>query len=240
RRAPATLVHASAERREITRHAPAIAAAQPAQPAEGVVPRRPLFLQQRFRLSVPNLLLPVRPKVAATMVPDDRRGGIADDLASVPEPPADVDVVPRGPESGVEPPDGFESAFPERHVASRNMLRNPIGNQDRVRPAGRVRDRVGPPSVIRWSEVRAADRGVVAFHEGKGEEPQPMRVRVRVVVDEGHDLSRGRCDPGVARATEALILLVDDPVWIGGGNLPGLVRGAVVHDDYFEGRIIQI
>src|SRR5437016_11417138 len=42
----------------------------------------------------------------------------------------------------------------------------------------RVRDRIGPPSVIRWSEVRAADRGVVAFHEGKGEEPQPVRVRV--------------------------------------------------------------
>src|SRR5207244_4058341 len=49
-----------------------------------------------------------------------------------------------------------------------------------------------------------------------------------------------RSDPGVARATEALILLIDEPVWIGGGDLPGLVRGAVVHDDHFEGRIIQM
>src|SRR5207253_1758454 len=215
RRAPDTLVHASAERREITRHAPTIDAAEPAQPAEGVVSRRPLFLQQRFRLSVPNLLLPVRSKVATTMVPDDRRGGIANDLASVPKPPTDVDIVSRGPEASVEPPDGFEGAFPERHVASRYVLGDPIGNQDRVRPAGRVRDRIGPPSVIRWSEVRAADRGVVAFHEGKGEEPQPVRVRVRVVVDEGHNLSRGRGDPGVARPTEALVLLADVPIRIG-------------------------
>src|SRR5207253_6888605 len=110
----------------------------------------------------------------------------------------------------------------------------------RVRPAGSIRDRVGTPSVIRWSELRAADRGVVAVHEGKGEEPQPVSVRVRVVVDESHDLSRGRCDPGVARSTEALILLVDDPAWIGGGDLPVLVRGASVHDDHFEGRIIQL
>src|SRR5438309_9525865 len=119
RGAPDTLVHASAERREITRHAPAIDAAEPAQPAEGVVPRRPLFLQQRFRLSVPNLLLPVRSKVATTMVPDDRRGGIADDLASGPQSPTDVDIGARGPEGSVEPPDGLEGAFTDRQVASR-------------------------------------------------------------------------------------------------------------------------
>src|SRR5205823_12773255 len=129
-RAPHALVHASAQRGEIMCHAPAIDPAEPAQAPEGIVPRRPFFLQQRFRLSIPDLLLPVRSKVAATMVPDDRRGGIADDLSSVLEPPTNVDVVARGPESGVEPPDGFESAFPERHVASRNMLRNSIGNQD--------------------------------------------------------------------------------------------------------------
>src|SRR5207249_8821054 len=152
--------------------------AEPARPPEEVVPRRPFFLQQRFRLSIPDLLLPIRSKVAATMVPDDRRSGIADDLASVLEPPTNVDVVARGPESGVEPPDGFESAFPERHVASRDVLRNSIGNQDRVRPARRVRDRVGPPSVIRWSEVRAADRCVVAFHKGRGGEPRALWIRV--------------------------------------------------------------
>src|SRR5207253_2606552 len=92
----ATETAAWATGRAIARHAPAIDAAEPAQPAEGVVSRRPLFLQQRFRLSVPDLLLPVRSKVATTMVPDDRRGGIADDLASVPEPPTDVDIVSRG------------------------------------------------------------------------------------------------------------------------------------------------
>src|SRR5947199_3057027 len=128
-------------------HAPAIDPAEPAQAPEGIVPRRPFFLQQRFRLSIPDLLLPVRSKVAATMVPDDRRGGIADDLASIPESPTDVDIVTRGPEASVEPPDGFGSAFPERHVASRDVLGDSIGNQDRVRPAGRARARVGPPAV---------------------------------------------------------------------------------------------
>src|SRR5207247_9627314 len=132
--------------------------------------------------------------------PEDPLRRIADALACVREPPTKDDGVARGPASWVKPPDGFESAFPERYVASRNMRRNSIGNQDCVRPTRRVRNRIGPPSVIRWSEVRSADRGVVVFHEGKGEEPQPMRVRVRVVVDEGHDLSRGRRDPGVARS----------------------------------------
>src|SRR5207302_10142758 len=86
--APDALVDAAAERREIARHAPTIDAAEPAQPAEGGVPRGPLFFQQRLRLSVPGLLLPGRSKVTATMVPGGRRGRIAGCLAPVPGPPA--------------------------------------------------------------------------------------------------------------------------------------------------------
>src|SRR5438046_8721531 len=92
RRAPDALVDAAAQRSEIVGQAPAIHTAEPARPPEEVVPRRPFFLQQRFRLSIPDLLLPIRSKVAATMVADDRRGGIAYDLASVVDSPTMVSV----------------------------------------------------------------------------------------------------------------------------------------------------
>src|SRR5947207_13888362 len=72
RRAPDALVDAAAQRSEIVGQAPAIHTAEPARPPEEVVPRRPFFLQQRFRLSIPDLLLPIRSKVARS---EERRVG---------------------------------------------------------------------------------------------------------------------------------------------------------------------
>src|SRR5207249_3523933 len=123
---------------QIAGQAPAIHTAEPARSPEEVVPRRPFFLQQRFRLSIPDLLLPIRSKVAATMVPDDRRGGIADDLSSVLEPPTNVDVVARGPESGVEPPTASRAPF-------RNAMLHP-GICSAIR--SEIRTAFGPPGAF--------------------------------------------------------------------------------------------
>src|SRR5207247_9031872 len=69
RRAPDALVDSAAQRSEIVGQAPPIPTAEPARPPEEVAPRRPLLLQQRFRLSIPALLLPILSTVAATMFP---------------------------------------------------------------------------------------------------------------------------------------------------------------------------
>ena len=74
----------------------------------------------------------------AAMVPDDRRRTEAELPALVLQPPADVDIVARRPELRVEPANGHKGVPPEGHVAARDVLCLPIGEQHVDWPAGRV------------------------------------------------------------------------------------------------------
>ena len=70
------------------------------------------------------------------MMPDDRARVEAEGPPPLAQPPADVDVVPGGPELRVEPLDLQERRPSERHVAARDVLGFLVGEQDVDGPPG--------------------------------------------------------------------------------------------------------
>src|SRR2546428_3164849 len=91
-----------------------------------VVLLRPLPLEERLRPPVSRLLLPVGAHGVAPVVPDHGAGVEAQGPALLAEPPADVHVVARRTELGIESPDGLEGDLPERHVAAGDVLGFPV------------------------------------------------------------------------------------------------------------------
>ena len=211
RGAPDALVHATAHRREIERDAFAVEASAPAQLPDRTVSGRPLVFQQGLGLPVADLLLPELSDRFPAVMPDDGGRRVPDESPAVAEPPAHIDVVAGGSEYPVETADRFECLLPERHVASRDVLRDRVGQQDRIRTAGRVRDGIRDPTVVRRREIRSPHADVLPFHEREREESQPVNLRVRVVIDERDDLPGGDLGAEVARGAQPLILGRDEP-----------------------------
>src|SRR5947209_1645748 len=196
--APDSLVDPSTEGRQIGGDAFSIDASEPAQLPDRTVSGRPLPFQEGLGLSVTDLLLPKLPEGSAAVMPYYGGRRVPDDPAPVADPPAHVDVVARAPEPRVESADRLERVFPERHVAPRDVLRDGVGNQDRVRAARGVRDGIRPPTIVRGREVRSSDSDGLAFHERERQKSQPMDFRIGIVVDERDDLSGRGADSDVA------------------------------------------
>src|SRR5438876_6761384 len=168
RGAPDSLVDASPERRQIRGYALSVDSSEPGQLADRTVSRRPLAFQERLGLSVSDLLPPKPPEGSAAVVPYDGARGVPDDPAPVAEPPAHVDVIARAPEPRVESADRFERVFPERHVAPGDVLRDGVGNQDRVWPARGVGNGIRPPTVVRGGGVGPSTPTGFAFIRAGG------------------------------------------------------------------------
>src|SRR5207302_6875487 len=90
----------------------------PARVAEHVVLLGPLGLEERFGLSVSDLLLPVSLQRVAPMMPDHRRGAEADRPTTILNLPTDIDVVAGHAEPWVEAADLSERGGAKGHVAS--------------------------------------------------------------------------------------------------------------------------
>src|SRR5207244_5541353 len=105
-------------------------AAGPADVARAVVFLGPLALQHRLGPAVPDLLLPVGAHGIPPVVPDHGGRAEAERPAPLLQPPAYVHVITGGAKLRIEPADGLEAGFPERHVAAGDVLRLVIGPED--------------------------------------------------------------------------------------------------------------
>ena len=66
-----------------------------------------------------------------------------------------------------------------------------------------------------------------------------MRVRVRIVVDVGHDLARGRPEPEVPGPAQPAVRAADQPEAVLAGDGGRGVARAVVDDDHLEVRVLE-
>ena len=174
------------------------------------------------------------------MVPHDRRRAEAERPPPLLELPAHVDIVPRGPEPGVEPADRPQRLAPEGHVAARDVLRFPVGEEHVRRTAGRVRHAVGDRSVAGRGDVRPSDRDVCGGEERVDEIVEPVRVGIGVVIEVGDDLAGRRLEAGVPGRREPPVLRLDEPQVVFAGDGRGVVGRAVVDDDHLEVRVVQL
>src|SRR5215207_176483 len=103
----------------------------------------PFLLQQCLGLTVAMLLLPVRAYRVAAVVPDNRRGAEPQRPTALPQPPADIDVVTGNLEARIECAYLFEVRFTEGHVATWDVLRLSIREEDMGGIARRIADALG-------------------------------------------------------------------------------------------------
>src|SRR6266545_4786441 len=214
--------------------------ASPGHVAGRIVFLRPLPLEQRFRLAVTLLLLPVGPDRVAPVMPDHRAGAEPDAPALLLQAPAYIHVVAGGAELGIEPADGLQRGRAERHVAPGDVLGFAI-RQEHVEGAARpvsdaIRDR---PVTLGWY-VRPAHAHMVSGQERGGQIRKPMRIGPRIVVDVGDDLSGRGLQARVAGARQTAVLCGDQPEAVLARDRRRAVIGSVVDDDHFEVRILEV
>src|SRR5207248_11188966 len=106
-----------------------------------------LETQQRFGFAITFLLFAKRAQGKTTMVPDDGSRAECDHAASLLQPPAKIYVITRRVIFRIEPGDIFESPPPKRHVTTRDVFGDGVGQQDVTRPTGRRGDTRLVPSV---------------------------------------------------------------------------------------------
>ena len=175
------------------------------------------------------------------MMPDDRGRAECDDVAFLLQAPAEIDVVARLAIFDIEAADGVERPAIEGHVTARNVLRHGVGQEHVARAAGRRRDAGLDPIFRRRRNVRAADPGIIAAHERADQIIEPVGIRHAVGVGVGEHFAPGRGRAGVARVTQAVVLLPDvTDLRKTRGDLRRVVGRAVIDQDGFVGRIVDL
>ena len=90
-----------------------------------------------------------------------------------------------------------------------NVLRDRVGEEHVARSAGRRRDTGLDPVFRRRRNVRPADPRIIAAHERADQIIEPVRIGHAVGVGVGEHFAFGRGRAGVARVTQAVIVLPD-------------------------------
>ncbi len=190
--------------------------------------------QPAFALAVADLLAPVRLYRCTVVMPDERGGRKADSPAASLQSPAHVDIVAGAEIDRIEAADRDERLAPERHVAARDVLGDPIVQQDVRRAAGSAGDALRHGRVVRGHHVGAARSDDIRREERLHEEGQPVAVRAGVGVRVGDDFTRGLGEADVPRRAQAAVRDVHDAnAGVLAGDLARRVPGTVVDDDDF-------
>src|SRR5207245_11635177 len=163
RGAPDPLVDAPADRRQIAADPLSVDSSEPAQLPHPTVSARPLPFEEGLGFPVPDLLSPELANGFAAVVPDDRGRRVPDETSAVPEPPAHIDIVAGGSEDPVESTDRLERVLTERHVASGDVLRDGVGEEDGVLTDGSVSDSGVDPTVFLMLDVLSSLSDVLLF-----------------------------------------------------------------------------
>ena len=81
-----------------------------------------LSFEQRFRVAIADLLTPVCSDGWPAMMPDQRRWAETQLIAVLQQTPANINIVRRFPEDGIEAADCQQRRFAERHVATGDVF----------------------------------------------------------------------------------------------------------------------
>ena len=130
---------------------------------------RPAALEHGLRATILALLAPVGTDRTPRLVPNESRGAETEPMSGRQETPADVDVVAGDAELGTKPANLLERPLAERHVAARDVLGLPVGDQHVNRGARRVGEAADDRRAGGRRHVRAADAGIAGALEGGGD-----------------------------------------------------------------------
>ena len=154
--------------------------------------------------------------------------------------PAQVDVVAGRAVAVVEAVYCRKRVAPEGHVAARHVLGQGVGEQHLHRSTRCVGHAIGNRPIAVRRDVGASHADPVARHEAVGQEVQPVRVGVGVVVDVGDDFAMRLLPAQVARGRQAPVgraRQAHEVVFSRDGR--GGVFRAVVDDDDVQPRVGQ-
>ena len=185
------------------------------------------------------------------VMPDERRWCESDPLMLGLQAPAHVDVIARAQVDRIETIDGKQRVAAERHVAAGNVFGDPIIEQDVRGPAGRTRDALGNPGIIRGNHVRTARTDNIRGEERLHQVSQPVGLDANVSVGVGDDLAGRLRQPDVAGRAQATVRDGDDadpaclPIAqarffsVAFTNFTSPIARAIVDQDDFIVRVIQ-
>lgn len=204
----------------------------PAGGPEGIEAGGMLGEEEGFGGAVAGLLAEISADGGAAVVPDESGRREPEAPAAALEPPADIDVVARLTEDGIEAADRLESPLPEGHVAARDVLGEAVVEEDMHGTSRGRHDQGGDRWIVGREEVGSADAGDRRVEQSGDQEAQPVGVHTAVRIREGDDLARGRTDAEVAGIGKALVGGEAEGAELGvlSGDPGGVVRRAVVHD----------
>src|SRR5918996_569760 len=100
------------------------------------------------------------------MVPDNRGRAERDHKTGLLEPPAKIDVIARFTIFGIEAAHALKRPTMERHVTTRNVFGDRVGEQNMAGTARRRCDASLNPVLCRRRNVRSANSRVVAADKG--------------------------------------------------------------------------
>ena len=163
-----------------------------------------LGVQQGLGLAIAGLLLEVRTRVLAAMMPDERPRREGDQEPLMLETPADIHVVAGLAKLGIEPVDRLEDLAAKSHVAAGDMLGDLVAQQDMRRLARCGRHARGQPSVC-GGQVRPPHRRRPAPQELMDQVDQPVRF--------DHAVGIGVRDQSTGRARSPAFRAALNPLW---------------------------
>ena len=142
-------------------------------------------------------------------MPDDRRRTKRDHKTSLLEPPAKIDVIPGFTIFGVEAANALKCPTMERHVTTRNVFRDDVGEQNVAGTARRRCDTGLDPVFCRWRDVRTACSRIATAQKSADQIIEPIDVRHAVGIGIGKHVALRRCGAGITGVTQSLIALMD-------------------------------
>src|ERR1051325_6748061 len=217
----------------------AVDPAAPGEVAGGVVLFRPLSFEQRFGLSVTDLLVPVGEHGVSPVMPYHRCRAEAEREAFLLKTPADVDIVAGGANLFIEYADIEQRGFAECHVASGDMFRFLVAQEHVDRTARSVSYAIGNRTIVRRREVRPAYTGMASGEKRMREVLQPVPIGIRVVIEVCDNLASRCFEPEVSRVAESVIFSADDAKARIARYRFRIVGGSIVDDEYFEVRVVD-
>src|SRR5438477_272119 len=164
--------------------------------------------QQRFGFTVSFLLFQKCSKSEAPMVPDNGRRTESDDATGLLQAPAKIDIVTGLVILNVEASDVFKGPAIKSHVTTRNVLSHSVSEENMTRSSGRGGDTRLDPIGCRRSNIRPAYAGKFTAHKRTNQIIEPIDIRHAVGIGVSEDFAFGRSGAGIARITQAAVILI--------------------------------
>src|SRR5215471_15691353 len=139
------------------------------------------------------------------MVPNHGGRAEAQRSASLLQAPAEIHIISGDAKLRIEPAGFFERRPSEGHVAAGNVLGHLVGKQNMYRSARSVRHTIGDSTIARRGDVWSADSHMSRAKKRVSEVSQPVRIRVRIIIQISDNLTGRRLHADIPGSAQALI-----------------------------------